>query len=45
MHSNILKKIIDLVAAQLISTDGGGPPAWAVDKGAEMGWPSSRGKG
>ena len=31
-------------AAQPISTDGG-PPAWAVDKRAELGWPSSRGKG
>ena len=36
-------KIIVLVA-QPISTDGG-PPAWAVDKRAELGWPSSRGKG
>ena len=30
--------------AQPILTDGG-PPAWAVDKRAELGWPSSRGKG
>ena len=36
-------KIIVLVA-QPILTDGG-PPAWAVDKRAELGWPSSRGKG
>ena len=36
-------KIIVLVA-QPISTDGG-PPVWAVDKRAELGWPSSRGKG
>ena len=36
-------KIMVLVA-QPISTDGG-PPAWAVDKRAELGWPSSRGKG
>ena len=36
-------KIIVLVA-QPISTDGG-PPAWAVDKRAELGWPNSRGKG
>ena len=36
-------KIIVLVA-QPILTDGG-PPAWAVDKTAELGWPSSRGKG
>ena len=37
-------KILVLVA-QPISTDGGGPPAWAVDKRAELGWPSSREKG
>ena len=36
-------KLIVLVA-QPISTDGG-PPALAVDNRAEMGWPSSRGKG
>ena len=36
-------KIIVLVA-QPISTDGG-PPAWAVNKRAELGWLSSRGKG
>ena len=36
-------KIIVLVA-QSISTEGG-PPAWAVDKRAERGWPSSRVKG
>ena len=36
-------KLIVLVA-QPISTDGG-PPAWAVNKRAELGWPSSRGKG
>ena len=36
-------KIIVLVA-QPISTDGG-PPAWAVDKRAQLGWPSSMGKG
>ena len=36
-------KIIVLVA-QPILTDGG-PPAWAVDKRAELGWPISRGKG
>ena len=36
-------KIIVLVA-QPILTDGG-PPARAVDKRAELGWPSSRGKG
>ena len=35
-------KIIVLVA-QPISTDCG-PPAWAVDKRAELSWPSSRGK-
>ena len=37
-------KIIVLVAAQPIWTDGG-PPAWAVDERAELGWPSNRGKG
>ena len=36
-------KIIVLVAKPIL-TDGG-PPAWAVDKRAELGWPSSRGKG
>ena len=36
-------KILVLVA-QPISTDGG-PPAWAVDKRAELGRPSSREKG
>ena len=33
-----------VLVAQPILTDGG-PPAWAVDKRAELGWPSSRGKG
>ena len=32
------------MVAQRISTDSG-PPVWAVDKRAELGWPSSRGKG
>ena len=36
-------KIIVLVA-QPISTDSG-PPAWAVDKRAKLGWLRSRGKG
>ena len=31
--------------AQPILTDGGPPAWWAVDKRAELGWPSSRGKG
>ena len=33
------KKIV--LVAQPILTDGG-PPAWAVYKRAELGWPSSR---
>ena len=33
-----------VLVAQPILTDGG-PPAWAVDNRAELGWPSSRGKG
>ena len=32
-----------LLVAQPILTDGG-PPAWAVDKRAELGWPSSSGE-
>ena len=35
---------IIVLVAQPILTDGG-PPAWAVDKRAELGWPSSREKG
>ena len=34
---------IIVLVAQPILTDGG-PPAWAVGKRAELGWPSSRGK-
>ena len=33
-----------VLVAQPILKEGG-PPAWAVDKRAELGWPSSRGKG
>ena len=33
-----------VLVAEPISTDGG-PPAWAVDKREELGWPSSREKG
>ena len=36
-------KIIVLVAQPILTV--GGPPAWAVNKRAELGWPSSRGKG
>ena len=43
MASNILINN-SFGAAQPISTDGG-PPAWAVDNRAELGWPSSRGNG
>ena len=39
MTSNII-----VLVAQPILTDCG-PPAWAADKRAELGWPSSRGKG
>ena len=36
-------KIIVLLAQPILTDDG--PPAWAVDKRAELGWPSRRGKG
>ena len=42
MASNIFKNN-SFGAAQPISTDRG-PPAWAVDKRAELGWPSSSGE-
>ena len=43
MASNLLKN--NSFGAQPILTDSG-PPVWAaVDKRAELGWPSSRGKG
>ena len=43
MASSILKNS-SFGAAQPILTDGG-PPAWAVEKRAELGWASGRGKG
>ena len=42
MASDIVKN--NVFVAQPISTDSGPPPAWAVDKRVELGWPSSRGK-